>query len=122
MTRSVGLFDTSEGIQQVLADKAADRRMPLARQLASTVMAEAGLEELYLPGNVESMVEEALCPDVGDGMLLQPEVFAANLQAVHFCLQDSRQPDVRAFVRKDLTPMLEDAALLRAYVGLMVSG
>ena len=122
MARNIGLFDTSMGIQQVLSDHTANKSMPQARPLASTVMSDVGLEELYLPANAARMVEEALCPDVGDGRLLQPEAFAANLQNVHHLLQDATDPDVRAFVRKDLLPMLDDAALLRTYVGLMING
>jgi type III secretion protein X len=122
MSRSIGIFDTSIGIQSVLLDETGNANMPSARPLAATVMAEAGLEELYLPNNAGRMVEAALCPEVGDGKILRPDVFAANLQDSLAALQDSRNADVRAFVRKDLVPMLGDTSLLQAYVGLMVGG
>ncbi|MDR3175520.1 MAG: type III secretion protein [Desulfovibrio sp.] len=122
MPRSIGIFDTSIGIQSVLSNEAGNENMPPARPLATTVMAEAGLGELYLPNNADRMIEAALCPEVGDGTILQPDVFTANLQGSLAALQDSRNADVRAFARKDLAPMLEDTALLQAYVGLMVGG
>ena len=122
MPRNIGIFDTSIGIQSVLQDDPANATMPSARPLAANVMVEAGLEELFLPNNADRMVEAALCPDVGDGKILRPDVFTANLQSSFSALQDSRNADVRAFVRKDLSPMLEDHALLQAYVGLMVGG
>ena len=122
MPRSIGIFDTSIGIQSVLLDGLDNENMPLARPLASTVMAEAGLEELYLPNNAGRMVEIALCPEVGDGKVLRPDVFSANLQKCLELLKESKNPDVRAFVRRDLTPMMEDNSLLQAYVGLMIGG
>lgn len=122
MSRSIGIFDTSIGIQSVLMNEPDNAGMPSAKPLAANVMAEAGLEELYLPNNAGRMVEAALCPEVGDGRILRPDVFTANLQDSLAALQDSRNADVRAFVRKDLAPMLEDNALLQAYVGLMVGG
>lgn len=122
MSRSIGIFDTSIGIQSVLTSEPDSANIPSAKPLAATVMAEAGLEELYLPNTAGRMVEAALRPEVGDGRILRPDVFTANLQSGLSALQDSRNPDVRAFVRKDLTPMLEDNALLQAYVGLMVGG
>ena len=41
--------------------------IPEARPLASNVLREAGLEELYSPCNAHHLVEQALCPDAGDG-------------------------------------------------------
>ncbi len=122
MSRSIGIFDTSIGIQSILMNEPDNAGMPSAKPLAATVMAEAGLEELYLPNNAGRMVETALRPEVGDGKILRPDVFTANLQSSLSALQDSRNADVRAFVRKDLAPMLEDNTLLQAYVGLMVGG
>ena len=122
MPRNIGIFDTSIGIQSVLLDGTGNEKMPLARPLASTVMAEAGLEELFLPNNAGRMMEASLCPEVGDGKVLRPDVFSANLQSCLESLKDSRNPDVRAFVRRDLAPMMEDNSLLQAYVGLMIGG
>ena len=122
MPQNIGIFDTSIGIQSVLLDEQANTTMPSARPLAANLTAEAGLEEVYLPKNTARMVEAALCPEVGDGNILRPDVFTANLQSSLAALQDSKNADVRAFVRKDLVPILEDNALLQAYAGLMVGG
>ena len=37
-------------------------------------------------------------------------------------LRDSREPAVRAFVRDDLAPLMDNADLLKAYTTLMVGG
>jgi type III secretion protein X len=116
------MFDTSIGIQNVLPHDTGAADFPGATPLAATVMSNVGLEDLYLPGNAGRMVEDALRPDVGDGRIVRPDVFAGNLQGCLSSLEDSRNADVRAFVRKDLAPMLEDNSLLQAYVGLMIGG
>ena len=122
MARNIGIFDTSIGIQNVLLNELENATMPQARPLAANVLSEAGLEELYMPGNAARMIENALCPEVGDGKILRPDVFSAHLREGFEALRDSKNPDVRAFLRKDLAPMLEDAGLLQAYTGLMVGG
>ena len=122
MSRSIGIFDTSMGIQSILLNEQDDTSMPTAKQLAANVMADVGLEELYLPNNAARMIEAALCPEVGDGRILRPDVFTANLQSSLTTLQESRNAEVRAFVRNDLMPMLDDNVLLQAYAGLMVGG
>ena len=122
MPRNIGIFDTSIGIQNVLLSELENATMPQARPLAANVLSEAGLEELYMPGNAARMIENALCPDGGDGKILRPDVFSAHLREGFEALRDSKNPDVRAFLRKDLGPMLEDAGLLQAYTGLMVGG
>lgn len=122
MPRNIGIFDTSIGIQNVLLDELENATMPKAKQLAANVLSEAGLEELYMPRNAARIIESALCPEVGDGKILRPDVFSALLREGFESLRDSKNPDVRAFLRKDLAPMLEDSTLLQAYTGLMVGG
>ncbi|MDR3043533.1 MAG: type III secretion protein [Desulfovibrio sp.] len=122
MSRNVGIFDGSLGIQTVLDVDAGRDPMPKARPLAASVLREAGLEELYAPRNARQIVEQALCPPVGDGEMLRPDVFGANLNACLDALSMERDPAVREFVRNDLAPLLENAELLRAYAGLMVGG
>ena len=122
MSRNIGIFDTSVGIQNVLLNELENITMPQVRQLAANVLSEAGLEELYMPRNAARLIEDALCPEVGDGKILRPDVFAALLRDALEALRESKNPDVRAFLRKDLAPMLEDANLLQAYTGLMVGG
>lgn len=122
MSRNIGIFDTSVGIQNVLLNELENATMPQAKQLAANVLSEAGLEELYMPRNAARLIEGALCPEVGDGKILRPDIFAALLRGALEALRDSKNPDVRSFLRKDLAPMLEDANLLQAYTGLMVGG
>ena len=117
------LLDPSLGIQDILdPGLAPDGQLPRARPLAASVLREAGLEELYSPQNAAKLVEQALCPDVGDGELLRPEVFAANLRESFEALKDSQNPEVRDFLNTDLRLLLENRDLLQAYTGLMIGG
>lgn len=117
------LLNPSLGIQNVLDMPVTGQTgMPHARQIASNVLREAGLEELYAPSNAAQVTENALCPDVGDGDVLRPEVFAANLRGCAEAMQDSGSPAVRQMLREDLNPLLENNDLLKAYMGLMIGG
>ena len=107
-TSSINLLDPGLGIQNIM-DPGTAGHLPDARPLASSAMREAGLDA-------------ALCPPVGDGSLLQPELFHMELQGALTALRDSDKPAVRAFVRDELAPLLENTELLRAYTGLMVGG
>ena len=80
--------------------------LPDARPLASSAMREAGLDELYNSRKAAQQLEAALCPPVGDGSLLQPELFHMELQGALTALRDSDKPAVRAFVRDELAPLL----------------
>ena len=96
---SINLLDPSLGIQAIMESPAAARGgIPEARPLASNVLREAGLEELYSPSNAHRLVEQALCPDAGDGDILRPEVFSGNLAGCLEALKDSEDPAVRALV------------------------
>ena len=120
---TINLLDPSLGIQSVM-DSPATRPsgMPAARPLAANVLREAGLEELYSPSNAHHLVEQALCPDAGDGELLRPDVFSANLAGCMDALRDAEDPAVRAFVHDELAPLLQNRELLNAYMGLMIGG
>lgn len=109
------------GIQNIM-DPGTAGHLPDARPLASSAMREAGLDELYNSRKAAQQLEAALCPPVGDGSLLQPELFHMELQGALTALRDSDKPAVRAFVRDELAPLLENTELLRAYTGLMVGG
>lgn len=123
---SVNILSSSLGIQSVMdsmpSQESGTQGMPQARPLASTVIHEAALDEVYNPATAESLLQKALCPDVGDGEIVQPEVFRANLKASMEDLSMSRDPAVREFVKQDLQPLLENNELLQAYTGLMVGG
>ena len=57
---SLNLLDPNLGIQNVM-DSGSGARMPDARPLASTVLREAGLDELYQQGAAEKQLDAALC-------------------------------------------------------------
>ncbi len=123
MGSSINLLDPSLGIQDILdPGLSVSDQLPQARPLAASVLREAGLEELYSPINAARLVEQALCPAVGDGELLRPEVFAATLRECFLALQDSDDPDIQDFLRTDLRLLLENRDLLQAYTGLMIGG
>lgn len=123
---NLNILNSSLGIQSIMdtmpSQESASNGMLHARPLATTVIHEAGLDEVYSPATAESLLQKALCPDVGDGEMLQPEVFRANLKASMEDLGLSRDPAVRDFVKQDLAPLLENNELLQAYTGLMVGG
>lgn len=118
---SINLLDPGLGIQNIM-DPGTAGHLPDARPLASSAMREAGLDELYNSRKAAQQLEAALCPPVGDGSLLQPELFHMELRGALTALRDSDKPAVRAFVRDELAPLLENTELLRAYTGLMVGG
>lgn len=117
----INLLNPDLGIQTIMDTGPADR-LPDARPLASTPMREAGLEELYQGQHLDQLVSAALLPSVDDGSILQPGVFHAELRGSLEALRDSREPAVRAFVRDELAPLMDNADLLKAYTTLMVGG
>ena len=62
-------------------------------------------------------MEQALCPDAGDGDILRPEVFSGNLAGCLEALKDSDDPAVRALADGE-----QNKELLNAYMGLMIGG
>lgn len=119
----INLLDPSLGIQNILEQRLPDQSgMLTARPIAASILREAGLEELYSPVNAQRLVEETLCPDVGDGDLLLPDIFGTNLRKCTENLSESKDPAVRDLVEKELKPLLENKTLLNAYTGLMIGG
>lgn len=121
MADLVRLLDANLGIQNVL-DPQDYPHMPEARPLPSTALREAGLETLYGAQTTDRLLEQALCPQVGDGSILQPAEFNSCLSDALEALKNNRQSEVRSFVSGELAPLLENAALLQAYSGLLVGG
>ncbi|HJD96695.1 type III secretion protein [Mailhella massiliensis] len=121
MPSSINLLDPSLGIQHVM-DMPEPANLPRARELASNALNEPGLEELYAPGNAWQLVEQALCPDVGDGSMLNPEIFSGTLESCLRDLEGSSDPAVQAMLSEELTPLLQNGQLLQAYLGLMIGG
>ena len=109
------------GIQSILVP---DERthMPSSQPLPATAIRETGLNELYSVSNTDKILEQALCPKVGDGTILKPAVFNDCLKNAFAILQDNPQPAVQSFVRNELGPLLENESLLRAYSGLLIGG
>lgn len=118
---SLNILDPSLGIQNILEQRDT-KHMPGARPMAATVLREPGLEDLYTTGNAEKILESALCPQVGDGEILRPDVFSAQLRSCLDNMESNDDPEVQSFVSHELRPMLEDSQLLQAYIGLMVAG
>jgi type III secretion protein X len=115
------LLDPSLGIQNVM-DMPETGRLPSAKTIATNVMREAGLEELYRPQNARSETEALLIPDVGDGRMLAPEVFSNELTRIVQKCSSSTDPDIRAMVDQELIPLLQNSELLQIYQGLMIGG
>ena len=121
MPQSINLLDPSLGIQNVM-EMPESGSLPHARELAVSVLREAGLDELYAPVNTRLLTEQALCPDVGDGTVLTPERFSSTLKGCVESLKDVDDPVVQSMINQDLKPLLENGQLLQAYAGLMIGG
>jgi hypothetical protein len=63
-----------------------------------------------------------LCPSVGDGTLVSPEVFHSQLKALVDKLQHSENPKVQELLKQEIYPLLQNGLLLSAYRGLMLGG
>ena len=96
--------------------------LPEARDLASSALQQSSLQSLYGTKNAQTTVESYLCPDVGDGTLVSPEVFGHELEALLEKLRGSDNPKVRAMLEDVIVPLLENGQLLSAYRGLMIGG
>ncbi len=121
MPTSINLLAPSLGIQDVM-EMTSPTQLPRARELAANALNEAGLEELFAPGNMHQIVELALCPDVGDGEMLNPQRFQDSIDAVVRDLSGFEDETVRAMVNSELVPLQQNKALLNAYLGLMIGG
>lgn len=117
----INLLDTNLGIQNVMDFEQAGA-LPKAENLATSVLYEAGLEDLYAPNNYAQLIEESLSPSTGDGHILRAEVFSQNIGQ---CLEKMANSDnnvVREAVQQELRPLQENKDLLQAYCGLMIGG
>ena len=97
-------------------------KLPEIRDLANSVLNETSLEGLYGAGNSRSAAEALLCPSVGDGTLVSPEVFHSQLKALVDKLQHSENPKVQELLKQEIYPLLQNGLLLSAYRGLMLGG
>ena len=115
------LLNPSLGIQELMQMPDATR-LPEVRDLTNSVLNETSLEGLYGAVNSRSACEALLCPSVGDGTLVSPEVFNSQLQALVAKLQQSENPKVQALLQQEIYPLLQNGMLLSAYRGLMLGG
>ncbi len=115
------LFNPSVGIQSLMSMPDVEG-LPEARDLASSALQQSSLQSLYGTKNAQTTVESYLCPDVGDGTLVSPEVFGHELEALLEKLRGSDNPKVRAMLEDVIVPLLENGQLLSAYRGLMIGG
>lgn len=79
-------------------------------------------ENLFRTANSRSALEALLCPDIGDGSLVSPEIFEADLHALLEKLRKSENPKIQALVREEIEPLLQNGLLLTAYRNLMLGG
>ena len=115
------LLNPSLGIQELMQMPEAGK-LPEIRDLANSVLNETSLEGLYGAVNSRSAAEALLCPSVGDGTLVSPEVFHSQLKALVDKLQHSENPKVQELLKQEIYPVLQNGLLLSAYRGLMLGG
>ena len=114
-------LNPSIGIQELL-QMPEDNRLPQARELGASLLQETGLEGLYGAVNSHTAFEALLCPNVGDGTLVSPEVFSSQLESLVKKLSESRNPKIRAMLEHEIIPLMQNGMLLSAYLGLMIGG
>ena len=114
-------LNPSIGIQELL-QMPEDNRLPQARELGASLLQETGLEGLYGAVNSHTAFEALLCPNVGDGTLVSPEVFSSQLESLVKKLSESRKPKIRAMLEHEIIPLMQNGMLLSAYRGLMIGG
>ncbi len=121
MPKTIDLLEPSLGIEDVMpmTDAAS---LPHAGELAPNAVSAAGLEELFALRNARRAVEDALRPHVGDGSLLTPGRFQDALDSVVRDFASSADPAVREMLDLELVPLMQNRALLQAYIGLMIGG
>lgn len=115
------ILNSNAGIQDIL-DMQGNDALPEARQIAASVLRDASFEDVYTAKNYTALVENLLCPEVGDGEILRPDIFAYTLETCAETLKSSTDKDVQAFLQNDLYPLMENKDLLRVYTGLMIGG
>lgn len=115
------LLNPSIGINELLSMPEV-ASLPQAKDLSNLSTKESGLEGLYGLGNSRTAFEAYLCPDVGDGRVVSPEVFASQLASLIEKLKGSENPKVRALLENEIIPLVQNGALLNAYCGLMLGG
>ncbi len=121
MPEHIDLLSPSFGIQDIM-QMPDFGPLPKARELAVNALNEAGIEELYAPGNARQLIEYALCPDVGDGTLLNPQRFQNVIDSIIAETNEGDDPALVSMVRNELIPLRQNKELLQAYLGLMIGG
>lgn len=115
------LLNSTIGIQDLLAMPDTPN-LPRAKEIASSVLQQTGLENLYNTGNARTAAEALLCPDIGDGRVVTPEIFNAQLVRLYEKLKQSKNPKMQALLDNEIRPLIENGMLLSAYRGLMLGG
>lgn len=122
------LLNPSIGIADLMPMPAGER-LPQARELSASVLQETGLEALYGAVNARTVVQGLICPSIGDGTLVNPEMFTSRLKSLQKKLRSGEtaagaasDPRVREMLEKELEPLLQNESLFVAYSNLMVGG
>lgn len=115
------LLNPTIGIQELLA-MPETTRLPQPKDLPTSVLQKTGLEQLYDTNNTRSACEVLLCPDIGDGHVVSPEIFQAQLSSLMAKLKQSDNPKLRVLLEEEIVPLMQNGMLLAAYRGLMLGG
>ncbi len=119
--REINLFDPKLGIQSII-DSHESERLPVAKPMATAEMYNTPIDSAYNLANIRNLVENAICPQAGDGEILRPDIFSNSLKNCSTILAKSDNDQVHDFLRRDLYPLLENEDLLRTYCNLMLGG
>lgn len=115
------LFNPTLGIEALMPGPE-EAGLPRTHELATSALTGSSLEALYGPVNTRTAFEAMLCPGLGDGRLVAPERFRSEMEALTKKLKQSRKPELQAFLKDEIEPLLINGQLLNAYRNLMVGG
>lgn len=121
MTSVNSILNSTVGIQELLR-MPPEAGLPQAKELAAGMLQQTGLESLFATHGARTATEALICPSVGDGTLVSPEVFSGLLESLVKKLRKSPNDKVRTMAEKELMPLMQNNMLLSAYRGLMLGG
>ena len=115
MSSSVNILNSNIGLGSVM-NLPESEHLPQVEQIVVQNETEVKLDELY-KGNSFSAIALQGLDDI-----LQPANLNRSLNSIFERMQGIKDADVRRFLREDLSPLMENRELLKAYLGMMVEG
>ena len=121
MSSSVNLLNSNIGLGSVM-NLPESEHLPQVEQIVVQNETEVKLDELYKGNSFSAIALQGLEPKLSSNDILQPANLNRSLNSIFERMQGIKDADVRRFLREDLSPLMENRELLKAYLGMMVEG